>query len=72
MTLTDVWEVLQYAERTGADTDVPEGSRVVALSETLVNEMLQAFIGSDVDMPARRVHELMRQMAERSRAAPTN
>jgi hypothetical protein len=42
MGIADVITVLESAERLGAAEDVPEGSRVIQLSETLVNQMLDA------------------------------
>jgi len=42
MRVSDVTEILERAERIGASEDVPEGSRVIQLSETLVMQMIQA------------------------------
>lgn len=39
MTINDVITVLRSHERQGAERDVPEGSRIVVLSDTLAKQM---------------------------------
>jgi len=44
MTIYDVAKILSSAERTGSDTDAPEGARYIMLSDTLANEMAAALM----------------------------
>lgn len=39
MTINDVIRILRTAPRTGAADDVPEGTRVLTLSDTLAQQM---------------------------------
>ena len=42
LTKRDVAAILSATPRQGADTDEPEGARYIQLSETLVNQMVEA------------------------------
>ena len=42
MTISDVIQALRTAPRFGADTDQPEGSRYIQISDTFANEMAQS------------------------------
>ena len=41
MTLEDIKHILIMADRIGSDKDIPEGTRYIQLSETLVEEMIE-------------------------------
>ena len=42
MGLQDVIRGLEQADRIGAERDIPEGSRYIRISETLLNEIIEA------------------------------
>ena len=42
MKLQDVIDALKLAQRFGAGTDIPEGSRVLQISDTLATLMIEA------------------------------
>ncbi len=41
MKVSDVRKILKNAHRQGTEEDVPEGSRYIVLSDTLVNQMAE-------------------------------
>lgn len=48
MDVVDLIEIFTIADRIGSDEDIPEGSRYIQLSETLVDEIILSLEGLPV------------------------